>query len=142
MPRRNRIHTDNSVEVKYFDRPDRTLDKMAFSLTGDLGCEYGNGVSCYGNHKGGPKQSFVGYMAYNRFWFHKDTFGLTLGGGQINNPGRYLVLLASDQWRNCCYRFDEFTILYRKSRRSLQGVGLIDHVRLHAEAIHHVPLGV
>jgi len=93
VPRRNRIHTDNSVEVKYFDRPDRPLDKMAFSLTGDLGCEYGNGVSCFGNHKGGPKQSFIGYMAYNRFWFHKDTFGLTLGGGQINNPGRYLVLL-------------------------------------------------
>jgi len=93
VPRRNRIHTDNSVEVKYFDRPDRTLDKMAFSLTGDLGCEYGNGVSCYGDRKGGPKQSFIGYMAYNRFWFHKDTFGLTLGGGQINNPGRYLVLL-------------------------------------------------
>jgi hypothetical protein len=79
--------------VKYFDQPDRTLDKMAFSLTGDLGCEYGSGVSCYGDRKGGPKQSFIGYMAYNRFWFHKDTFGLTLGGGQINNPGRYLVLL-------------------------------------------------
>jgi hypothetical protein len=93
VPGRNRIHTDNSVEVKYFDRPDRTLDKMAFSLTGDLGCEYGNGVSCYGDRKGGPKQSFIGYMAYNRFWFHRDIFGLTLGGGQINNPGRYLVLL-------------------------------------------------
>jgi len=93
VPRRNRIHTDNSVEVKYYDRPGRTLDKMAFSLTGDLGCEYGNGVSCYGNRKGGPKQSFIGYMAYNRFWFHKDIFGVTVGGGQINNPGRYLVLL-------------------------------------------------
>jgi hypothetical protein len=93
VPHRNRIHTDNSVEVKYYDRPTRTLDKMAFSLTGDLGCEYGGGVSCYGNHKGGPKQSFIGYMAYNRFWFHHDLFGVTLGGGQINNPGRYLVLL-------------------------------------------------
>ena len=93
VPHRNRIHTDNSVEVKYYDRPTRTLDKMAFSLTGDLGCEYGAGVSCYGNHKGGPKQSFVGYMGYNRFWFHHDLFGVTLGGGQINNPGRYLVLL-------------------------------------------------
>src|SRR6202453_1949662 len=93
VPGRSRIHTDNSVEVKYFDRPDRTLDKMAFSLTGDLGCEYGSGVSCYGDRKGGPKQSFIGYMAYNRFWFHKDLFGITLGGGQINNPGRYLVLL-------------------------------------------------
>ena len=92
-PGRRRIHTDNSVEVKYFDKPERTLDKMAFSLTGDLGCEYGAGVSCHGDTKGGPKQSFIGYMFYNRFWFHRDLYGLTVGGGQINNPGRYLVLL-------------------------------------------------
>jgi hypothetical protein len=32
-------------------------------------------------------------MVYNRLWFHKDLFGLTLGGGQITNPGRYLVLI-------------------------------------------------
>jgi hypothetical protein len=93
IPTRRRIHTDNSVEVKYYDKPDLTLDKMAFSLTGDMGCEYGGGVSCYGDRKGGPKQSFLGFMFYNRFWFHHDLFGLTLGGGKINNPGRYLVLL-------------------------------------------------
>jgi hypothetical protein len=93
IPNRRRIHTDNSVEVKYFDRPDQTLDKMAFSLTADAGCEYGGGVSCYGDKAGGPKQSFLGYMFYNRFWFHHDLFGVTLGGGKINNPGRYLVLL-------------------------------------------------
>ncbi|MFZ0037330.1 MAG: outer membrane beta-barrel protein [Candidatus Acidiferrales bacterium] len=93
IPGRKRIHTDDSIEIKYFDRPDSTLDKMAFSFTGDLGCEFGGGVSCLGDRKGGPKQSFVGYMLYDRFWFHKDLFGLTLGGGQINNPGRYLVLL-------------------------------------------------
>ena len=93
-PNRRRIHTDDSIEVKYFDRPQNTgLDKMAFSLTGDAGCEYGGGVSCYGNKAGGPKQSFLGFMLYNRFWFHRDLFGLTLGGGKINNPGRYLVLL-------------------------------------------------
>jgi len=90
---RSRIHTDNSIEVKYYDKPENTLDKLAFSLTGDLGCEYGSGVSCYGNHKGGPKQSFVGWMGYNRFWFHRDLFAVTVGGGQINNPGRYLVLI-------------------------------------------------
>jgi hypothetical protein len=92
-PGRRRIHTDNSIEVKYFDKPEKTLDKMAFTLTGDMGCEYGAGVSCYTDKKGGPKQSFIGYMLYNRFWFHNDLFGLTVGGGQINNPGRYLVLL-------------------------------------------------
>ncbi len=92
-PGRRRIHSDNSVEIKYFDRPEKTLDKLAFSLTGDIGCEYGAGVSCYTDKKGGPKQSFIGYMIYNRFWFHRDLFAVTVGGGQINNPGRYLVLL-------------------------------------------------
>jgi Putative beta-barrel porin-2, OmpL-like. bbp2 len=93
IPNRKRIHSDNSLEIKYFDKPYQRLDKMAFSLTGDIGCEYGAGVSCYGDHAGGPKQSFLGFMFYNRFWFHRDLFGLTLGGGKINNPGRYLVLL-------------------------------------------------
>jgi Putative beta-barrel porin-2, OmpL-like. bbp2 len=93
IPKRGRIHTDDSIEIKYYDKPGNRLDKMAFSFTGDLGCEFGGGVSCYGNRKGGPKQSFIGYMLYNRAWFKKDTYGLTIGGGQINNPGRYLVLL-------------------------------------------------
>ena len=26
-------------------------------------------------------------------WFNKDKYGLTIGGGAIDNPGRYLVLL-------------------------------------------------
>ncbi len=93
LPGRVRYHTDDSIQIKYYDRPENFLDKMAFSLTGDLGCERGGGVSCFGNRPGGPKQSFIGYMFYNRFWFQHDTYGLTLGGGKINNPGRYLVLL-------------------------------------------------
>ncbi len=92
-PGRVRYHTDDSMEVKYYDKPGEFLDKMAFSLTGDMGCEHGGGVSCYTNTKQGPKQSFLGYMLYNRMWFRNDKFGLTLGGGKINNPGRYLVLL-------------------------------------------------
>jgi hypothetical protein len=93
-PGRVRYHSDNSIEVKYFDKPENSgLDKMAFSLTGDIGCEHGGGVSCYGNSAKGPKQDFLGFMFYNRFWFNRDRFGLTLGGGKINNPGRYLVLL-------------------------------------------------
>jgi hypothetical protein len=130
VPNRGRIHTDNSIEVKYYDKPKKFLDKMAFSLTGDLGCEFGpstttsggayvQGVGCFHNTKDpksmgqntnannqnptdptnsfqpgiDPKQSFVGYMIYNRMWFHKDLYAVTVGGGQINNPGRYLVLV-------------------------------------------------
>ena len=94
VPNRVRLHTDDSVEVRYFNKPESTgLSKMAFSVTGDAGCEYGlgGGTSCTG--KGAPKQSFLGWMAYNRMWFHKDLVALTLGGGKMNNPGRYLTLL-------------------------------------------------
>jgi len=92
-PGRVRYHTDDSIQIKYYDNPERFMDKAAFSLTGDMGCEHGGGVSCAGNSAKGPKQSFLGYMLYNRFWFDNDKYGLTIGGGQINNPGRYLVLL-------------------------------------------------
>jgi hypothetical protein len=92
-PGRVRYHSDDSIELKYYDNPGPGLDKMAFSLTGDIGCEHGGGVSCAGGSKKGPKQSFLGFMFYNRFWFDRDHYGLTIGGGKINNPGRYLVLL-------------------------------------------------
>jgi hypothetical protein len=99
VPGRSRIHTDDSIEVRYYNHPENMgLDKMAFSLTGDLGCEYGGSapgtiVSCHNNSNGHPKQDFAGWMLYNRWWFHKDLFGITLGGGVLDNPGRYLTLL-------------------------------------------------
>jgi TolA-binding protein len=96
VPGRERVHTDNSIEIKYFDKPDDFVDKMAFSVTADMGCEFGKGVQCHGGTLAspkGPKQSFIGYMFYDRTWFKKDHYGVTIGGGQINDPGRYLVLL-------------------------------------------------
>jgi Putative beta-barrel porin-2, OmpL-like. bbp2 len=92
-PGRVRYHSDDSVEIKYYDKPYNAISKMAFSLTGDIGCEHGGGVSCDTNSAKGPKQDFLGFMFYNRMWFDRDKLGLTLGGGKINNPGRYLVLL-------------------------------------------------
>ena len=92
-PNRVRLHTDDSIEVRYYNNPENTgISKMAFSVTGDLGCEYGGGVTCHGG-KGGPKQAFLGFMGYNRIWFGKDKYAITLGGGKMNNPGRYLTLL-------------------------------------------------
>jgi hypothetical protein len=102
IPNRGRYHTDDSIEVKYYDKAvsGNGIDKMAFTFTGDLGCETGGGVTCHGGKpydpvtgKGGPKQAFLGYMAYNRWWWHKDLYAFTLGGGQMNNPGRYLTLV-------------------------------------------------
>jgi hypothetical protein len=91
-PARSRIHTDDSVEIREYNKPEKFLDMMAMSFTADAGCEYGGNVSCWG--KGGnPKQSFLGWMAYQRFQFAHDHYGITLGGGYLNNPGRYLTLL-------------------------------------------------
>jgi putative OmpL-like beta-barrel porin-2 len=89
---RTRWHTDDSIEVKYYDHPAKALDKMAFSLTLDAGCENGGGVTCTGGAKG-PAQNFLGFMFYNRWWFHRDLFAVTMGGGGMSNPGRYLVLM-------------------------------------------------
>jgi hypothetical protein len=116
-PGRSRVHADYSAQVKYYDNPKAFFDKAAFTLTGDLGCEYGGGpssgpysptgasleqgssstytggVNCHNSRNGKPKQEFEGWMAYTRFWFKKDLYAVTLGGGQMNNPGRYLTLL-------------------------------------------------
>jgi len=93
VPGRNRVHTDDSIQVKYFDQPGKMLDKAAFTFTIDAGCEYGGGVVCRGGSSSTPAQSFIGFMVYNRLWFHKDLFAFTIGGGAIDNPGRYLVLI-------------------------------------------------
>ena len=56
---------------------------------------YNGGVRCHGSKDGRPKQMFVGWMSYTRFWFDHDRHAITVGGGQMNNPGRYLTLLPS-----------------------------------------------
>jgi hypothetical protein len=83
---RKRYHTDDSVMYKYVDHPADRISKAALSLTMDLGCEEGGGIACKG-------QYFQGFMAYNRLWFEHNHYGFTFGGGQIKNPGRYLVLM-------------------------------------------------
>jgi hypothetical protein len=94
LPNTERIHTDDSIEVRYYNEPSSTgISKMAFSLTGDAGCQYGGGLTCTGSARKGLKSSFLGWMLYDRIWFHKDLLAVTLGGGQMNNTGRYLTLL-------------------------------------------------
>ncbi|HEX7480133.1 MAG TPA: outer membrane beta-barrel protein [Polyangiales bacterium] len=89
---RTRFHTDNSLLIKYYEHSDSLLSKAAFSLTVDAGCEEGGGVSCVGGTKSRPSQYFIGAMLYNRVWFDHNKYGLTVGGGWMSNPGRYLVL--------------------------------------------------
>jgi len=110
VPYRHRFHTDDSIQIKYYDDKSHFFDKAAFTFTADAGCEVGVGtstadagtnVACHGDKPapasagGGTayKQYFIGYMEYNRVWWDKDKYAFTLGGGQMSNPGRYLTLL-------------------------------------------------
>jgi hypothetical protein len=86
VPGRKRMHTDDSFMFKYHDKPGGGISKAAASVTLDAGAETGGGVST-------SNQYFLGFMAYNRLWFAHDKVGFTFGGGGINNPGRYLVLV-------------------------------------------------
>ena len=88
----SRVHTDDSIEYKYYENHENGngVSKMAFTFTADAGCQYGGGVTCTG---GVNKSNFIGAMAYNRWWFHNDLYAITVGGGFMNNPGRYLTLL-------------------------------------------------
>ena len=124
-PGRSRIHADYSGQYKIYDNPKNFVDKFAMTLTGDAGCEYGGGapanssstysgydpkglspemgtastytggVNCHNSRNGRPKQMFIGWMSYARVWFDHDRHAITVGGGQMNNPGRYLTLLPS-----------------------------------------------
>jgi hypothetical protein len=86
-----RYHEDASVLWKYYDAKDSSaVSKMAMSLTVDLGCESGGGVHC---SRGPNKANFFGAMLYNRMWFDHNLYAVTLGGGFMNNPGRYLALV-------------------------------------------------
>jgi hypothetical protein len=109
-PGRVRFHSDNSVLIRYYNRPtSKGLSRAAFSATFDIGFEQGDGVAAFhGQLKAssdGPdlsctnanpcEQDFISGMVYNRFWFYKNLFGWTFGGGFIHNPGRYLVLVPT-----------------------------------------------
>lgn len=99
LPQRKRFHSDNSILVRYFNRPaSKGISRMAFSLTSDIGFEKGAGVNAFKTDSvKGPAQYFFSAMFYNRIWFAKNKMAWTLGGGLMTNPGRYLVLYPTGQ---------------------------------------------
>jgi hypothetical protein len=94
LPHTERIHTDDSIEIRFYNNPnkDRGISKIAMSLTGDAGTQYGGGI-CGTCSPSQNKDSFVGWMLYNRYWWNKDKYAVTFGGGEMSNYGRYLTLL-------------------------------------------------
>lgn len=99
LPGRKRFHSDNSVLFRYYNKPQsKGISRMAFSLTGDIGFEKGDGVNAFKDDDAkGYAQYFISYMFYNRMWFAQNKFAWTIGGGWMSNPGRYLVLYPTGE---------------------------------------------
>lgn len=99
IPGRKRVHSDNSVLLRYWNHPERKgITRMAFSFTADIGFETGGGVSGFNDSDPSrPAQYFLSAMVYHRTWFAKNKLAWTIGGGVMKNPGRYLVLLPTGQ---------------------------------------------
>jgi len=113
---------------------------MAFSLTGDAGCESGGGVNCTPIRRTlreiiSFKQSFLGYMLYNRWWFHHDRYGLTVGGGRsITLDAIWCCCRRSTG--NGCFGTPYFT----ENPETRTKPGCFCDLRLHAEPVHYLPL--
>lgn len=109
-PDLKRVHTDDSVMVKYLDRGSGLVTRAAASLTIDAGCEWSSTIGC-------GDRFFLGFMAYHRLWMFDGKLGLTVGGGAIVNPGWYLVLIppvnGATAYSGSEYLSDSLQVPYR-----------------------------
>jgi len=110
---------------------------MAFSVTADAGCGTAAESRDTGG-KGAPEASVPGWMAYDRIWWGKDKYAVTLGGGKMNNPGRYLTLLPPI---NGADAISGSPLLHRQSWGQGAHVGCHDYFPLDAQTVHHVVAG-
>ena len=99
IPDRVRFHSDNSFLFRYLKgRQGAGVNQAAFSVTGDFGFEKGGGVNGFSSaDPTKPAQYFLSLMAYHRMWFFDKKLAWTVGGGVMENPGRYLVLLPTGE---------------------------------------------
>jgi hypothetical protein len=92
-PDRKRVHSDDSVQVKYLDRPAELLSKAAFTVTTRRRLRVGRRREL-------RRPVLPGLHGLQPLLVLRDRFAVTVGGGAITNPGRYLVLAAADQRRH------------------------------------------
>jgi hypothetical protein len=147
---RSRIHTDDSIEIKYYDQPTKFVDKMAFSLTGDLGCEYGGGVSCHKNEPLTDRRQWL--LAEG--WTQTRLRGLdvvrpdVVQKGPVRSHARWWCVGQSgtlpnpapaNQRSGCHLRIG---ILSGVSGLAVQSLGYFGNFHVDAQAVHQFPLGV
>ena len=144
IPDRIRYHTDDSIEVKYYDHPESSSTRWRLPLTGDTGCETRRRRELHRQQEefGGKSSSsrvFSVTWSTTAGGSTRIVTALTLGGGKINNPGRYLVLLPPINGATAASGTPYFTENPGDPYKAWDAFG---DVRLHAQPVHHFPLGV
>ena len=90
-------------------------------------------------------------MGYNRFWFDKDQYAITVGYGVMDNPGRYLTLLPPINGADAVYGSPYYPTGPNAQdprtgatipQTQFKGWDTLGHFRLDAQAIHYFPFGV
>ena len=90
IPDRKRIHTDDSIMVKYYDDPARRVQQGGGVAHARRGLRVRRRRECDAARR---RSTSSASWPTTALWFADDQFGLTVGGGAITNPGRYLVLM-------------------------------------------------
>ena len=119
-PGRSRIHTDDSIEVRYYNKPETTgISKMAFSFTADAGCEYGGGVTLP-RRQGRTEAGVPGLDGLQPIWLQQGPVCHYARRRQDEQPGPLSDAAAAHQWRGCHLRL---ALLHGQSRRQGPHVG-------------------
>ena len=138
-PDRKRIHTDDSIMVQVLRQPGRALQQGRRVAHGRRGLRVRRRRQLRRRRLRRPRSTSSASWRTTALWFADDQLGLTVGGGAITNPGRYLVLAAADQRRDGVLGH---ALLHGEPGRPVQGVGHAGDRRLHAAAVRHVPARV
>ena len=78
-------------------------------------------------------------MLYNRCGSRRTQYAITVGGGAMANPGRYLTLLPPINGADAVSGSPYFP---RNPGDPYKAWDAFDHFRLDAQTVHHFPLGV
>ena len=136
IPGRSRIHTDDSIEVRYFNKPDedKGISKMAFSFTGDAGLRIRRRRDLP-RWQGWAEAGVPGVDALQPDLVAQGQVCHHAWRRPDEQPGPLSDAAAAHQWSRCRLRF---ALLHGESRRQGPHVGYHGHLPLDAQTVHHL----
>ena len=123
IPNRRRIHTDNSVEVKYFDRPDSTAGQDGIFADRRRRMRVRRRCELLRQQSGRTEAELPGIHVVQPVLVPSGLVRLNGRRRKDQQSGTLPGAAAAYQWRNRRYSLDEFSVLHRESGRSISRRG-------------------